>query len=128
MKAGDTFVIDSPEEHHHGLLGFCQERQTGLLQPAGQQELAKELYQNKALALKDLKQPLIKARAETRRAKERLLSPQTPASELDKPLAQQGIASALRHEPMSGDNVRDTRPMEGILGRSRFTFWTGCRS
>ncbi len=49
-------------------------------------ELAKELYQSKALALKDLKQAendLIKARAEFRRAKERLLSLRIPASELE---------------------------------------------
>jgi cobalt-zinc-cadmium efflux system membrane fusion protein len=59
-------------------------------------ELAKDLYETKALPKKDMKQAeneLIKARAEFRRTKERLLSLKVPATELEKPLAQQRITS-----------------------------------
>ena len=73
------------------------------------QELAKELYATKALALKDLKQAendLIKARAEFRRAKERLLSLRIPAQELEKPLAQQRITSRFEMKsPLTGTVV-----------------------
>ena len=73
------------------------------------QELAKELHATKALALKDLKQAendLIKARAEFRRAKERLLSLRIPASELEKPLAQQRITSRFEMKsPLTGTVV-----------------------
>jgi membrane fusion protein, heavy metal efflux system len=59
-------------------------------------ELAKELYETKALSKKDLVQAendFLKFRAEYRRARERLLALRVPASELDKPRSQQTISS-----------------------------------
>ena len=59
-------------------------------------ELAKELYETKALSKKDLVQAendFLKFQAEYRRARERLLALRVPASELDKPRAQQRISS-----------------------------------
>ena len=85
------------------------------------QELAKELYATKALALKDLKQAendLIKARAEFRRAKERLLSLRIPAAELEKPLAQQRITSRFEMKsPLTGTVVeRAVTPGQSVGG------------
>jgi len=75
-------------------------------------ELAKDLYETKALPLKDLKQAendLIKARAEFRRAKERLISLRVPASELNKPLADQTITARFdMKSPLSGTVVERT--------------------
>ena len=83
--------------------------------------LGKELYATKALALKDLKQAendLIKARAEFRRAKERLLSLRIPASELEKPLAQQRITSRFEMKsPLTGTVVeRAVTPGQSVGG------------
>ncbi len=72
-------------------------------------ELARDLYENKALPLKDLKfaeNELVKAHAEFRRATERLLSFRVPAEELGKPLAQQKITSRFEMKsPMTGTVV-----------------------
>jgi len=86
-------------------------------------ELAKDLYENKALALKDLKQAeneLIKARAEFRRAKERLLSLRVPAQELEKPLDRQKITSRFEMKsPLTGTVVeRNVTPGQSIGGDS----------
>lgn len=92
-------------------------------------ELAKDLYENKALALKDLKQAeneLIKARAEFRRAKERLLSLRVPAQELDKPLEQQKITSRFEMKsPLTGTVVeRNVTPGQSIGGDSSQVVFT----
>ncbi len=92
-------------------------------------ELAKDLYENKALALKDLKQAeneLIKARAEFRRAKERLLSLRVPAQELDKPLDRQKITSRFEMKsPLTGivveRNVTPGQSIGGVSGQVVFT-------
>ena len=86
-------------------------------------ELAMDLYENKALALKDLKQAeneLIKARAEFRRAKERLLSLRVPAQELEKPLERQKITSRFEMKsPLTGIVVeRNVTPGQSIGGDS----------
>ena len=93
------------------------------------QELAKELYANKALPLKDLKQAeneLIKARAEFRRAKERLLSLRVPAHELEKPLDQQKITSRFEMKsPLTGIVVeRDVTPGQSVGGDSGQVLFT----
>jgi cobalt-zinc-cadmium efflux system membrane fusion protein len=84
-------------------------------------ELAKDLYENKALPLKDLKQTeneLIKARAEFRRAKERLLSLRVPAEELNKPLDKQQITSRFEMKsPLTGIVVeRAVTPGQSVGG------------
>lgn len=62
-------------------------------------DLAKDLYAIKALALKDVRQAendFVKAQAEFRRARERLLALQVPASELTKSPGSQRITSQYR--------------------------------
>jgi membrane fusion protein, heavy metal efflux system len=72
-------------------------------------ELAKELYENKAMSKKDLVQAeneFLKFRAEYRRARERLLALRVPASELDKPRSQQTISSRFDlKSPLAGTVV-----------------------
>jgi cobalt-zinc-cadmium efflux system membrane fusion protein len=111
VKAGDTLlIIDSPDitEAYSEFVKEASE----LEYATRAYELAKELYQTKALALKDLKQAendVIKARAEFRRAKERLLSLRVPSIELDKPLAQQRITSRFdMKSPLTGTVVERT--------------------
>jgi cobalt-zinc-cadmium efflux system membrane fusion protein len=84
-------------------------------------ELAKDLYENKAMPLKDLKQAeneLVKARAEFRRAKERLLSLRVPAEELNKPLDRQKITSRFEmRSPLTGTVVeRTVTPGQSVGG------------
>jgi cobalt-zinc-cadmium efflux system membrane fusion protein len=84
-------------------------------------ELAKDLYENKAMPLKDLKQAeneLVKARAEFRRAKERLLSLRVPPEELNKPLDQQQITSRFEMKsPLAGTVVeRTVTPGQSVGG------------
>lgn len=111
VKVGDTLlIIDSPDITQ-AYSEFVKEASELEFATRGY-ELAKELYQTKALALKDLKQAeneLIKARAEFRRSKERLLSLRIPTIELDKPLAQQRITSRFdMKSPLSGTVVERT--------------------
>jgi len=72
-------------------------------------ELAKELYETKALSKKDLVQAendFLKFRAEYRRARERLLALRVPAAELDKPRSQQTISSRFDLKaPLAGTVV-----------------------
>lgn len=83
--------------------------------------LAKDLYEDKAMPLKDLKQAeneLVKARAEFRRAKERLLSLRVPAEELNKPLDKQQITSRFEMKsPLAGTVVeRSVTPGQSVGG------------
>jgi cobalt-zinc-cadmium efflux system membrane fusion protein len=128
VKAGDTLlVIDSPDITA-AYSEFVKEA-SDLEYATRAQELAKELYATKALALKDLKQAendLIKARAEFRRAKERLLSLRVSSSELDKPLAQQRITSRFdMKSPLTGTVVERTvtpgQSVGGDVGQVLFT-------
>jgi cobalt-zinc-cadmium efflux system membrane fusion protein len=95
VKAGDVLlVIDSPDIAQ-AYSEYVKE-DSDLQYATRAYELAKDLYENKAMPLKDLKQAeneLVKARAEFRRAKERLLSLRVPAEELEKPLDRQKITS-----------------------------------
>ena len=92
-------------------------------------ELAKDLYENKAMALKDLKQAeneLVKARAEFRRAKERLLSLRIAPEELDKPLDKQQITSRFEMKsPLTGIVVeRTVTPGQSVTGDSDHVLFT----
>jgi cobalt-zinc-cadmium efflux system membrane fusion protein len=111
VKVGDTLlIIDSPDITQ-AYSEFVKEA-SELEYATRAYELAKELYQTKALALKDLKQAendVIKARAEFRRSKEQLLSLRVPSAELNKPLAQQRITSRFdMKSPLSGTVVERT--------------------
>lgn len=108
VEAGATLLVIDSSDITAAYSEFVKEA-SELEYSTRAQELAKELHATKALALKDLKQTendLIKARAEFRRAKERLLSLRIPASELEKPLAQQRITSRFEMKsPLTGTVV-----------------------
>ncbi len=136
VKAGDTLlVIDSPDITA-AYSDFIKEA-SELEYATRAYELAKDLYETKALPQKDLKQAendLIKARAEFRRAKERLLSLGVPAAELEKPLAQQRITSRFEMKsPLAGTVVeRFVTPGQSVGGDpSQVLFaipiWTRCK-
>ncbi len=120
VKAGDVLLlIDSPDITA-AYSEFVKEA-SDLQYATRAYELAKDLYENKALPLKDLKQAendLIKARAGFRRAKERLLSLKVPAAELEKPLAEQTISSRFElKSPLSGTVVeRTVTPGQSVGG------------
>ncbi len=120
VKAGDVLlVIDSPDISA-AYSEFVKEA-SDLEYAARAYDLAKDLYETKALPFKDFKQAendLIKGRAEFRRAKERLLSLRVPAGELDKPLAEQKITSRFEMKsPLAGTVVeRNITPGQSVSG------------
>jgi len=120
VKAGDALlIIDSPDITS-AYSEFIKEA-SDLEFSTRAYELAKDLYETKALALKDLKlaeDDLIKARAEFRRAKERLLSLRVPAAELNKPLAEQKITARFEmRSPLTGTVVeRTVTPGQSVGG------------
>jgi cobalt-zinc-cadmium efflux system membrane fusion protein len=120
VKAGDILLlIDSPDISA-AYSEFVKEA-SDLEFASRAYELAKDLYETKALPQKDLKQAendLVKARAEFRRARERLLSLRVPAAELDKPLAQQKITSRFdMKSPLTGTVVeRNITPGQSVSG------------
>ena len=83
-------------------------------------ELAKELYETKALSKKDLVQAendFFKAQAEDRRARERLLALRVPAAELDKPRAEQRITSRFDLKaPLDGTVVERSVTVGQLVG------------
>jgi membrane fusion protein, heavy metal efflux system len=120
VKAGQILlVVDSPDIAQ-AYSDFIKE-ESDLTYATRAYDLAKDLYETKALALKDLKQAendLIKAKAEFRRAKERLLSLRVPAGELEKPLDKQKITSRFdMRSPLTGTIVeRTVTPGQSIGG------------
>ena len=120
VKAGDVLlVVDSPDITA-AYSDFVKEA-SDLEYATRAYGLAKDLYETKALAQKDLKQAendMIKARAEFRRAKERLLSLKVPAAELEKPLAEQRITSRYElKSPLAGTVVeRTVTPGQSVGG------------
>jgi membrane fusion protein, heavy metal efflux system len=120
VKAGDILlVVDSPDIAQ-AYSEFVKEH-SELTYATRAHELAKDLYESKALPLKDLKQAendLIKAEAEFRRAKERLLSLRVPAAELQKPLHEQKITSRFdMRSPLTGTVVeRTVTPGQSVGG------------
>jgi cobalt-zinc-cadmium efflux system membrane fusion protein len=120
VKAGAVLlVVDSPEIAQ-AYSEYVKEH-SELQYATRSHELAKDLYSNKALPLKDLKQAeneLVKARAEFRRAKERLLSLRVSAEELNKPLDKQQITSRFEMKsPLTGIVVeRMVTPGQSVGG------------
>ena len=120
VKAGDVLmVIDSPDIT--AVYSEFVKEASDLEYATRAYELAKDLYETKALPLKDLKQAendRIKARAEFHRAKERLLSLKVPAAELEKPLAEQKITSRFEmRSPLAGTVVeRTVTPGQSVGG------------
>ena len=128
MKAGDILlVVDSPDIAQ-AYSEYVKE-DSELQYAARAHELANDLYEDKALPLKDLKQAeneLVKARAEFRRAKERLLSLRIAPDELDKPLDRQQITSRFEMKsPLSGVVVeRTVTPGQSVTGDSDHILFT----
>ena len=128
VKAGDILlVVDSPDIAQ-AYSEYVKE-DSDLQYATRAHELAKDLYENRAMALKDLKQAeneLIKARAEFRRAKERLLSLRVSAEELDKPFEQQKITSRFEMKsPLTGIVVeRAVTPGQSVTGDSDHVLFT----
>jgi cobalt-zinc-cadmium efflux system membrane fusion protein len=128
VKAGDILlVVDSPDIAQ-SYSDYIKE-DSDLLYATRAYELAKDLYENRAMALKDLKQAeneLVKARAEFRRAKERLLSLRVAAEELDKPLDKQKITSRFEMKsPLTGIVVeRAVTPGQSVTGDSDHVLFT----
>lgn len=120
VKVGDVLlVIDSPDITS-AYSDFVKEA-SDLEYATRAFELAKDLYESKAVPFKDYKQAendLVKARAEFRRAKERLLSLRVPAGELGKPLAQQRITARFEMKsPLTGTVVeRAVTPGQSVGG------------
>ncbi|MDF0644409.1 MAG: efflux RND transporter periplasmic adaptor subunit [Nitrospira sp.] len=120
VKAGDVvLVVDSPDIAQ-AYSEYVKE-DSDLQYAIRAHELAKDLYENKALPLKDLKlseNQLVKARAEFRRAKERLLSLKIPQEELNKPLDKQKITSRFElKSPLAGVVVeRAVTPGQSVGG------------
>jgi membrane fusion protein, heavy metal efflux system len=83
-------------------------------------ELAKDLYETKALSKKDLVQAendFLKAQAEFRRARQRLLGLRVPASELDKPRAERMITSRFDlKSPLTGTVVERNVTVGQMVG------------
>ena len=128
VKAGDILlVVDSPDIAQ-AYSEYVKE-DSELQYAARAHELANDLYEDKALPLKDLKQAeneLVKARAEFRRAKERLLSLRIAPDELDKPLDRQQITSRFEMKsPLSGVVVeRTVTPGQSVTGDSDHILFT----
>jgi len=120
VEAGDVLlVVDSPDIAQ-AYSKYVRE-DSDLQYATRAYELAKDLYEDKALALKDLKQAeneLVKARAEFRLAKERLLSLRIAPKELNKPLDKQQITSRFEMKsPLSGIVVeRTVTPGQSVTG------------
>jgi cobalt-zinc-cadmium efflux system membrane fusion protein len=128
VKAGDILlVVDSPDIAQ-SYSEYVKE-DSDLQYATRAYELAKDLYESKAMALRDLKlaeNELVKARAEFRRAKERLLSLKIAPQELDKPLDKQKITSRFEmRSPLTGIVVeRAVTPGQSVTGDSDHILFT----
>lgn len=128
VQAGSVLLVLDSQEIAQAYAEYAKE-DSDLQYATRAYELAKDLYENKALAMKDLKQAeneLIKARAEFRRAKERLLSLRVPAQELEKPLERQKVTSRFEMKsPLTGIVVeRNVTPGQSIGGESGQVLFT----
>jgi membrane fusion protein, heavy metal efflux system len=128
VQAGSVLLVLDSQEIAQAYAEYAKE-DSELRYETRAYELAKDLYENKALAMKDLKQAeneLLKARAEFRRAKERLLSLRVPPQELEKPLDQQKVTSRFEMKsPLTGivveRNVTPGQSIGGEFGQVLFT-------
>ncbi|MDZ4855215.1 MAG: efflux RND transporter periplasmic adaptor subunit [Nitrospirota bacterium] len=128
VQAGNVLLVLDSQDIAQAYSEYVKE-ESELQYATRARELAKDLYESKALPLKDLKQAeneLIKARAEFRRTKERLLSLRVPTEELNKPLEQQQITSRFEMKsPLTGIVVeRNVTPGQSIGGDSGHVLFT----
>jgi membrane fusion protein, heavy metal efflux system len=120
VKAGDLLVTIESPEIASAYSEFIKEN-SDLSYAIRAYGLAKDLYEIKALPQKDLKQAendYVKAKAEFRRAREKLLALQVSKEELDKPIADQTITSTYQiRSPLSGTIVdRAVTPGQSVSG------------
>ncbi|MEO8326221.1 MAG: efflux RND transporter periplasmic adaptor subunit [Nitrospirota bacterium] len=120
VKAGDLLVTIESPEIASAYSEFIKEN-SDLSYAQRSYGLAKDLYEIKALSQKDLKQAendFVKAKAEFRRAREKLLALQVSKEELDKPIADQTITSTYQiRSPLSGTIVdRAVTPGQSVSG------------
>ena len=128
VKGGDVLVVIDSPDISAAYSDFVKEA-SDLEYSTRAYELAKDLFENKALPMKDYKQAehdLIKAKAEFRRAKEKLLSLRVPAGELGKPLAQQTITARFEmRSPLAGTVVeRNVTPGQSVGGEASQVLFT----
>lgn len=128
VKAGDTLLIVDSPDIAQAYSEYVKEV-SDLQYATRAYELAKDLYGDKALPLKDLKlaeNELVKARAEFRRAKERLLSLRVAPEELSKPLDKQRITSRFEMKsPLTGVVVeRTVTPGQSVTGDADHVLFT----
>ncbi|MDF0665592.1 MAG: efflux RND transporter periplasmic adaptor subunit [Nitrospira sp.] len=128
VKAGDILLIVDSPDIAQAYSEYVKE-DSELQYATRAYELAKDLYEDKALSLKDLKlaeNELIKARAEFRRAKERLLSLRIAPEELRKPLDKQQITSRFElKSPLTGVVVeRTVTPGQSVTGDADHVLFT----
>jgi cobalt-zinc-cadmium efflux system membrane fusion protein len=120
VQTGDILVTIESPEIASAYSEFIKEH-SDLSYAHRSYELARDLYDIKALPQKDLKQAendFIKAKAAFRRARERLLALQVPKKELEKPLSRQTITSSYQiHSPIEGTVVeRTVTPGQSVNG------------
>lgn len=120
VKAGELLVAIESPEIASAYSEFIKEH-SDLSYAHRSYGLAKDLYEIKALPQKDLKQAendFVKAKAEFRRAREKLLALQVSKEELDKPIADQTITSTYQiRSPLSGTIVdRAVTPGQSVSG------------
>lgn len=128
VKAGDILLIVDSPDIAQAYSEYVKEV-SDLQYATREYELAKDLYEDKALSLKDLKlaeNELVKARAEFRRAKERLLSLRVAPEELSKPLDKQRITSRFEMKsPLTGVVVeRTVTPGQSVTGDADHVLFT----
>lgn len=128
VRAGDVLLIVDSPDIAQAYSEYVKEV-SDLQYATRAYELAKDLYEDKALPLKDLKlaeNELVKARAEFRRAKERLLSLRVAPEELSKPLDKQWITSRFEMKsPLTGVVVeRTVTPGQSVTGDADHVLFT----
>lgn len=108
VQTGDVLLMIDSSDVAQAYAEFIKE-DSELSYATRTYQLAQDLYETKALSLKDLKQAenaLVKAQAEFRRAKEHLLSLRITEAEINKPTFEQQISSEYKlKSPMTGTVV-----------------------
>jgi membrane fusion protein, heavy metal efflux system len=119
VKAGDVLLVVDAPDIATAYSDYVKEI-SELALAKRNYELALDLYNAKALPLKDLKQAendFNREKAEFRQAKEKLLTLRVPAAELDKPLEQQTINSRFElKSPLTGTVVQRTVTPGQLVG------------
>jgi cobalt-zinc-cadmium efflux system membrane fusion protein len=128
VKAGDILLIVDSPDIAQAYSEYVKEV-SDLQYAVRAYELARDLYEDKALPLKDLKlaeNELVKARAEFRRAKDRLLSLRVAPEELSTPLDKQRITSRFEMKsPLTGVVVeRTVTPGQSVTGDADHVLFT----